>query len=742
LKWSAETPNLYQLALSIRDENGRVLEVVGSKVGFRTSEIKNGQLLVNGVPILIKGANRHEHDEYHGHVVSEASMIRDIQLMKQYNLNAVRTSHYPNDPRWYELCDQYGLYVVDEANIESHGMGYGKASLAKDPLWMEAHLNRIQRMLERDKNHASIIIWSLGNEAGSGVNFIESAKWIKSRDTSRPLQYEQAHQEAYTDIVAPMYMLIPGIEKYAQSNPQRPLILCEYAHAMGNSVGNLQDYWEVIEKYDALQGGFIWDWVDQGLAAYTAEGEKYWAYGGDYGPEDVPSDQNFCINGLVFPDRSIHPALLEVKKVYQYVKFEAVDPTQGRVRLRNTYDFIPLDGFYLQWEVQADGQTLKSGKVAELPVPPKGSLELQLDYEGLEPEAGKEYFLNLSMRSKEAQPLIPQNHEFAKEQIPLPFQKASRAVSITDFPALNTEHANGQSRISGEEFEVVFDDQSGQLISYRFHGVEFIHGAPVPNFWRAPTDNDHGNRLHQRAAVWRTAGKQARLETFELQKISPQQVKLSARYSLPTGSEVQLEYEVMGNGAVEVSYDFQPGDAELPEIPRVGMMLQLPDEFEEIEWLGRGPHENYWDRKSSAFVGHYHSTVSQMYEPYVAPQENGNREDVRWVALRNPQGVGLLAVAQPRLSMSALRFTPEDLTREGRGGKHTYDLKERDFVSLALDYRQMGVGGDNSWGATTHEQYRLPAQPYRYRFRLQPFTKGMDPALLAQQRYEQTTEGR
>ena len=363
LKWTAETPNLYSLVLELLDKNGTATEVVGCKVGFRDVEIKNGQLLINGIAVLFKGANRHEHDEFTGHVISEESMIKDIQLMKQFNLNAVRTSHYPDDPRWYELCDKYGIYLIDEANIESHGMGYNPdRTLANNPDWKEAHLDRIERMVERDKNHPSIILWSMGNEAGDGVNFVAGTEWIHKRDKSRPVHYERAELKPHTDVFCPMYTPIPRIIEYAESSPYRPLIMCEYAHAMGNSVGNLQDYWDVIEKYDVLQGGFIWDWVDQGLVKYDVNGTKYWAYGGDFGPADIPSDENFCINGLINADRTVHPSLWEVKKVYQYIKFNPIDLTQGKFEIVNYFDFISLENVNIFWRVIAEDKEVLNGE--------------------------------------------------------------------------------------------------------------------------------------------------------------------------------------------------------------------------------------------------------------------------------------------------------------------------------------------------------------------------------------------
>ncbi|MCK4344247.1 MAG: DUF4981 domain-containing protein, partial [Bacteroidales bacterium] len=436
-KWTAETPALYSLVLQIRDKNKNVLEAVGCKIGFRKVEIKNGQLLVNGKAVLFKGVDRHEHDQYTGHVVSEESMLHDIRLFKQNNINAVRTSHYPNDPKWYELCDQYGIYVIDEANIESHGMGYGERSLAKDPTWKEAHVDRIKRMVERDKNHPSVVIWSMGNEAGDGVNFVAGYKWIHERDKSRPVHYEGARLGPNTDIYCPMYARIERIEKYASEKQERPLILCEYAHAMGNSTGNLQDYWDVIEKYDHLQGGFIWDWVDQGLVKKNEKGEEYWAYGGDYGPKDVPSDQNFCLNGLVNPDRTPHPGLFEVKKVYQYVGIQPEDIENGKVRITNKYDFVNINDFHFNWTVMADDKAVAQGTISDLSIPPGESKVVTIPIPKEPVKPGVEYFLNFSVTTTMEKPLVSKGYEIASEQIKLPFYEKMEKIDITTLPSLN-----------------------------------------------------------------------------------------------------------------------------------------------------------------------------------------------------------------------------------------------------------------------------------------------------------------
>jgi len=727
-KWTAETPNLYNLVLQITDNDNNIIEAVGSKIGFRTSEIRNGQLLINGKAVLLKGVNRHEHDQYTGHAVSVESMLQDIRLFKQNNINAVRTSHYPNDPKWYELCDKYGIYVVDEANIESHGMGYGERSLAKDPVWKEAHVDRIMRMVERDKNHPSVIIWSMGNESGDGINFTAGYKWIHERDKSRPVHHERAVLGPNTDIYCPMYASIERIEKYASEKQERPLILCEYAHAMGNSTGNLQDYWDVIEKYDHLQGGFIWDWVDQGLVKKNEKGEEYWAYGGDYGTDNVPSDQNFCLNGLVNPDRTPHPGLYEVKKVYQYIDIQPEDPKNGKVRITNKFDFVNINDLNVNWKVMAENNTVARGTLTNLDIPSGESKVVTIPIPKELNKPGVEYFLNFSVTTTTEKSLVPNGYEIASEQIKLPFFNKMTETDITALPSLKLKQNEKSLVIAGENFQIRFNRTTGNLESFQFKGIELIEKAPEPNFWRAPTDNDLGFRMQEKSGVWRDAGRNRVLKNFAVKDTSSNQVTVWADYDLPgIKSKQQVKYIVLGNGDIIISNTFTPGKEELPDMPRFGMMMQIPKEFNQVKWYGRGPHENYQDRKTSAFVGVYESTVEELYYPYISPQENGNRTDTRWIVLTNKEGNGLMITGMPHLSWSALPYTIEDLTQESRGTKHAYELEEKDFVSLNLDYRQMGVGGDNSWGAKPHERYRLEPQEYSYMFRLSPISKDKNP---------------
>lgn len=721
-KWSAEEPNLYTILLTLKDENGGISEYQSCRFGFREVEIKDGQLLVNGIPVLLKGVNRHEHDPDSGHFVTRESMLADIRLMKQHNINAVRTCHYPDDPGWYELCDEFGLYLIDEANIESHGMGYRPdKTLANRPEWKRAHLDRIQRMVERDKNHPSVIIWSMGNEAGDGTNFEAASEWIHRREPSRPVHYERAGLRAHTDIYCPMYARIPHLVRYAEQKQDRPLILCEYAHAMGNSVGNLVDYWDVIEKYDHLQGGFIWDWVDQGLRKKTGDGREFWAWGGDFGEEK--SDRNFCMNGLVLPDRSVTPKLLEVKKVYQYVGIEPVSLKKGRIKITDKYDFIRLDRFAIHWEVLEDGKKILSGSVARPDMAPKEAKIFDFGLDRIIPKPGAEYLLNVYVRTLDPSDLLPDGHEVAKEQFLLPHRVEFSQDRSPASPPLRWQETEDEIQIESKDFSLKFDKTTGCLSSYSFKRKELIVAGLVPYFWRAPTDNDFGNRMPRRCSVWKEASSNRQLERLEIVSHENNKIIVEAEYRfIDVASRQTVAYTVLDTSDVIVSNHFIPGDEELPELPRFGMRMRVPKAFKKVQWYGRGPHENYCDRKTSALIGLYGNEVRDQVEKYASPQENGYKTDVRWVALTDEKGVGLLAVGLPVLCFSALPYSVEDLTQKSRGTQHPTDLEEQDFVEVFLDLGQTGVGGDNSWGARPLDHYTLFPKEYSYRFRLRPFS--------------------
>lgn len=725
LKWSAETPNLYTLVMELKDKEGNSLEHLSSRVGFRSSEIKYGRLLVNGKAVKLKGVNRHEHDQDEGHVVSEEMMLKDIMLMKQFNVNAVRTCHYPNDPRWYELCDEYGLYVIDEANIESHGMGYDlDKTLGNNPLFMKSHLDRTIRMVERDKNHPSVIIWSLGNEAGNGVCFYATYDWIKERDLTRPVQYERAGHERNTDIFCPMYERIHDMVKFAESHPDKPLIQCEYSHAMGNSNGNIMDYWKVIDQYEQLQGAFIWDWVDQGLTMHTDEGVKYWGYGGDFEPEGQHHDGSFCLNGLVSPDRSIHPGIWEVKRAHQYVGFEAVPFRADQVLIENKYDFISLEDFDILWELLENGSPVSSGSIESPAIDPgdKAPFTLQLDKNILAP--GKEYHLSVKAVTRKVSPMLPLGHVVAIEQFDLTPLSMTNMARDEFIEAGTDEVSIDESReklvIRTFDGEIVFDRKSGYLESYHMAGKSLLSEGPLPNFWRAPTENDFGNKMPERCAMWRTFGKE-----LALQSLVPVQTDnttmILAEYIHPeNGSNYRVSYSFNNGGEIRVKVEFNPGSDKFPEIPRFGMSMVLPEGYDQLEYFGRGPHENYIDRNTASLLGLYKSSVDAQYVPYITNGENGNKTETRWLSLTNSEGWGIKIKGDFLIDFSALHYSQDDLDREKRDGAHTIDLEKSGKVYLNVDWKQMGVGGDDSWRARTHAAYVIAPGPLEYSFIIVP----------------------
>ncbi len=744
--WSAETPNLYTLLITLADENGKVIEAIKDEVGFRHIEIKNSQLTVNGKAIYIRGVDRHETSPKHGHVVTKELMEQDIKLMKQFNINAVRSSHYPNDPYWYDLTDKYGMYVIDEANIESHPLAIdNKTQLGNEMSWLPAHLDRTKRMFERDKNHPSIIIWSLGNEAGEGKVFEATYQWLKDNDDSRPVQYEPAGEEHYTDIFAPMYPSIERLENYAKSNPHRPGIMIEYAHAMGNSVGNLQDYWDVIEKYDVLQGGFIWDWVDQSLEYTNSNGVKYWAYGKDFHP-DLPSDGNFLNNGLVNPNRVPHPHLYEVKKVYQPVKFAALDLAAARFNITNKFAFTNLKAYDLSWQLMADGEVVANGQQVMADIAPEQSktVELQQVLQHLPKQSEKEYFLTLKMLVNKPQALLNKGHEVAFEQFKMPVKykalKANKTFVKTKAKPLNIIEEQNKLKVYNENLTIAFDSKTGWLTQFNYQNKPLVSplvATPFKaNFWRAPTDNDLGNGLQKRAKLWQDAANSLILTKLSSMKVAQGSVLVKAEYksSLFKG-KYQVEYLIATLGNIYVNSSLTAAkDQQLPDIPRFGMQLVMPGDYQFVHWFGRGPHESYADRKTSAAIGLYQAPVKAQIHHYSRPQENANKTDVRWLALKSPSGYGLLAVGDRPLSVSAWPYLQQDIDFiSGKDGsasasglvpvttKHGAELLMRDLVTVNIDNKQMGVGGDTSWGRLVHEQYRLKTDNMNYGFTLIPF---------------------
>jgi beta-galactosidase len=713
-KWSAEIPNLYKILLTLKNEKGRVIEAETCNFGFRKVEIKNGRLYVNGISTLLKGVNRHEHDPEHGRAIGLSRMVQDIKLMKQNNINAVRASHYPNNPRWYELCDLYGLYVIDEVNVETHGISFGKDFLpGSDPKWTKAVVDRAVRMVERDKNHPSIIIWSLGNEAGHGTNFEAMLQNIKQIDQTRLFHYRQMN--SIVDMDSMTYRTPEWIIERAKEKPDRPFLLNEYAHAMGNSMGNLPEYWDIIEKYPALIGGFIWDWADQGLLKTSPSGQKYWAYGGDFG--DKPNDNNFCINGIVQPDRKPNPSLHEVKKVYQYIKVKPVDLLAGRVQIHNKYDFLDPGFLDITWELSADGVVIQNGNLPKLSLRPKSSQQITVPFTKPQLKPSAEYRLKLKFALSDSTLWADAGHVVAWDQFKVPFNVPKpKVLASEDMPPINLKEKPDRFIVTGRDFVLSIDKRIGAIEAMSYKGKDLISSPLVPNFWRVPLDNDRGEGFHKKAWTWKTAGPARQITKINAEKVKPQVVRINAESKLgATGSTCQHTYSIFGNGDVIVESKVTLEGKE-PELPRFGMQMQIPGQFDTVTWHGRGPHETYWDRKTSGAVGLYSAALQDQIHHYVRPQENGNKTDVRWLALTDKNGIGLLAVGLPLLNVSAWPYTMKDMEQAG----HDYLLPSRDNITVNLDYQQRGVGGNNSWGFSPLDKYRLLEKSYSYKFLICP----------------------
>ncbi len=720
-KWTAETPNLYSLLIYLMNPDNRPGYVVTAKVGFRKIEIIDGVFHINGIAVLIKGVNRHEHDQYRGHVVGEEAMLKEIALMKQFNFNAVRTSHYPHDERFYELCNQYGLYVTDEANIESHGMYYGDRSLAKDERWKEAHVDRMIRMVERDKNHPCIIVWSMGNEAGDGINFTAGYQWIKDRDPSRPIHYERALMGANTDIFCPQYPSVKSLQDFAAKKQPKPMIISEYSHAMGNSNGNLVDLWEVIynEKNSQLQGGYIWDWMDQALVKKDTNGVEYWAYGGDYGPKEMPSDGNFLCNGVIAADHTPHPAMWEVKYAYQYVWIYAEDLSEGRFRIKNAHDFTDLSDYEINWTIQGNGRKISSGQLPVIDAQPHQVQSFELDLPVVDTQPGVEYFLDFSVILKRDQPFRSTGFEVAHEQFQLPWRIDDEITRVQQELALTSNEET--VTIKGHNFSVQFNPSSGMLTSYVVNGFELIQKGLQPNYWRPPNDNDKGSNMIKRLGLWRDISNTMATAKMEMDTLL-NKVRVGVYYSTPlAGIKQVLEYDIFGDGRIEVTCRLNTDELELPDLPRYGVRWQLPVNFDNLQYLGRGPHENYVDRNRSAFVNLYQGKVAEQYVKYVRPQENGYKTGVRWFELRNENGIGLRVIGDPAIGFSTLHNSIEDFDQiTHKDLRHTNDIVKRDAVFITLDHKMMGVAGDNSWGAKPYPEYSIPAKNYEFSFWLEP----------------------
>ena len=725
MKWTAETPYLYTLRATVANA-GKIIEIIPIEVGFRKIELINAQIRVNGQPVLFKGVNRHEIDPDGGYVVSRGRMIQDIQLMKTNNINAVRTSHYPNDPFWYELCDKYGIYVVAEANLESHGMGYNEETLAKVDSYAKAHMERNTRNVQRNFNHPSIIFWSLGNEAGYGPNFEAAYDWVKKEDPSRAVQYERAGYEGKTDIFCRMYYDYSASEKYA-IDPQssKPLIQAEYAHAMGNSLGGFKEYCELIRKYPKFQGGFIWDFVDQSCRWIGKNGKMIYAYGGDFNRFDA-SKQNFCDNGLVNPDRLPNPHMSEVAYYYQNIWVTAGDLSKGEIKVYNENFFKNLSAYYMKWELMKDGLVERSGIVDNLDIAPQQTQSITLALGDIHKE--NEWLLNVQFIQKNRENLIPAGHIVAKNQVVLneykaPSMKLEDVHEINNIitPIVKDENINCLE-IVGYNFNIQFNKKSGYMDSYFVNGTQMIKqgGMLSPNFWRAPTDNDYGADLQKKYAVWKNPG----INLMSLRyKIIQGQIVVWAEYEMKNvQAKLLLTYTINNIGHVKVNQRMITySNIKMPDMFRFGMQLVMPKSFEYISYYGRGPIENYSDRKYSADIGLYNQSVTEQFYPYVRPQETGNKTDIRWWKLLNMKGDGLMFVAEAPFSASALHYTIESLDDgDFKKQSHSGELEEFNLTNFLIDKAQQGLACVNSWGALPLPEYRLKYDNYEFTFIMIP----------------------
>ena len=746
-KWSAETPNLYTLVVSPIQNGGMYLpyEIVQVKVGFRKVEIKNKQFLVNGQPVLLKGADRHEMDPDEGYNVSEQRMIQDIMMMKRMNINAVRTSHYPNDPRWYDLCDKYGLYVVTEANQESHGFQYGDDAAAKKPEFAKQIMERNQHNVSMFYNHPSIVTWSMGNETVMGDNFLKAYKWIKSQDKTRPVQYEQAGRGEGTDIFCPMYYSVAASEKYAKDpNSPMPLIQCEYNHTMGNSGGNLSDYWDLIRKYPILQGGFDWDFVDQALhrnivkpmsiLPYKMNNEELrkieYCYGGDYNKYD-PSDNNFNCNGIIGPDRQMNPHAYEVAYQYQNIWAKMVNAETGEVSVHNENFFRDLSNYALAWSLEEDGVETQNGTIADLDVPAQQTKNFTIPYDKSKIK-GKEVFLNIDFRLKEAEPLLTAGQVMAYAQLPV----VTKQACCGDCSKMLAQgHGKKKMKLAAKKNNVVavttpnltfkIDRSTGLISEYAYNGKSLLGegGTLKPNFWRAPTDNDMGAGLQKKFKAWKNP--QMNLKNIDVKKDKKtNSVTILTSFDMPeVQGQMDITYVVFANtGAVKVTEDFKATEgAKVSDMFRFGMLMQMPYTMEKSNYYGRGPIENYSDRKDCMRIGVYTDDADNQYFPYIRPQESGTKSDIRWWKQTDATGLGLQVKSCTPFYASAIHFDTEELDDgDDKEQRHSFDLKKSKFTNLFLDSAHMGVGGENSWGAWPLEKYRVHYGNKTFTFTLIP----------------------
>lgn len=718
--WSHEKPTLYTTVVTLRDAQGDVVEATSCRTGFRTVEIRDGQLLLNGKHIMFHGVNIHEHNPATGHVVTPELMLKDITLMKQFNINAVRTSHYPEPVAWYDLCDEHGILLIDEANIEAHGCGVGwsenfpKYHPSHREEWAGTHHDRTVAMVERDKNHPSVIIWSLGNESSDGPHYTANYKWIKERDKTRLVQFEQAWGGPNTDVVCPMYPPIEQMKQYAErEKPRKPYIMCEFAHAMGNSTGNFREYFDIMEGHPHMQGGFIWDWVDQGLDGYGRDGRHYWGYGGDFGAWMYTHDENFCCNGIVNPDRTPHPGLYEVKKVYQYINFELVE---GKLRIYNDYLYNNLSEYAFRYELLCNGEVVAEGELADVECASGGSVDVAVEHLASGAYEG-EVLLNVYATQRAYNSLIPEGHLVASEQLAVSGEYSYACA--TPEGVIEVEKAENWLAAFAGETGVLFNTSNGRLERYVSNGRNVMVQLPEPWFWRAPTDNDWGEGLQRTCNVWRT--NRGRIVDSSVEEYEDRVVVRSVKEIVDAPSLFTTTYTFLADGSLRVEVEWERKGEFVPELPRLGMRMIMAQNYKNFTFYGRGPWENYSDRRESAFLGIYEQSTDEQLFRYVRPQESGNKCDVRWLELTNDEGVGIRIEGMQPLSVSAMPYRSEDLD-PGLTKKqmHYSDIEPRREVVLQVDFAQRGLGGDNSWGMSPHDQYRLTADKYSYGYVITP----------------------
>ena len=733
-KWTGETPNLYDLILILKNSKNQITEVEHCKFGFRKVEIDdNGSFLINGKSIILKGVNRHEHDPDHGRAIPYDRMIQDMMILKQNNINAVRTSHYPNHPKWYDLCDESGIYVLDECNLESHGLR--EIIPGSDPNWAEACIDRMINMVERDKNHPCVVMWSLGNEAGMGENFKIMKKETLKLDSTRPIHYEGDYNQEIVDIMSYMYLSPKQLERKlkrsttgyprrdGKTSNSRPYVLCEYAHAMGNSLGNFQEFMDVFEKYPNAIGGFIWDFIDQGLRKVSEKGEEFWAYGGDYG--DEPNDNNFCINGIVLPDRKPNPALFEVKKVYQNIKFYPVNLLEGKLLIHNKFDFISLRDIKVDWELTANGKIIQNGIIDNLEVGPCEQNEIIIPFQKPNLEPNTEYHLKIISSLKKNMQWAKLGHIIAWDQFKVPYSTLKESFALEDLPEIAINNLKESYVIKGDDFKIKIGKITGTLETYIFRDIELLNTPLIPNYWRAPTDNDLGLIDFTEQSVssfdlsWKETSKNRTIKDITFERINPNIIRVFVLFNIDNSEEdMALTYTIYGDGNIVIKNSIKPSI----NMARFGMQLTIQNDINQLTWFGRGPHETMLDRKTSGAIGIYTGKVDELIHSYIRPQENGNRTDVRWAAITNKDGIGLFVsdVGSTHLSISAWPYSLEDLEL----ADHTYDLPKREFNTFNIDYKQQGVGGDIPAMAMLHKKYKLKGdKDYSYTFRIRGYSK-------------------